>query len=63
MPDRITVFLNKYDDDSESVVIYLLWNKPGELLCYMGYMGMCRGIGRGVATCTQIRNCVPENNN
>ena len=47
MPDRITVFLNKYDDDSESVVIYLLWNKPGELLCYMGYMGMCRGIGLG----------------
>ena len=20
-------------------------------------------LGRGVATCTQIRNCVPENNN
>ena len=47
MPNAITVFLNKYDDDNESVVIYLLWNRPGELLGYMGYMGMCRGIGLG----------------
>ena len=22
-----------------------------------------KGVTRGVATCTQIRNCVPENNN
>ena len=47
MPNVITVFLNKYDDDNESVVIYLLWTRPGELLGYMGYMGMCRGIGLG----------------
>ena len=50
MPDVTTVFLNKDndDDDNESVVIHLLWNRPGELLCYMGYMGMCRGIGLGL---------------
>ena len=27
------------------------------------YFSLWLSIGRGVATCTQIRNCVPENNN
>ena len=27
------------------------------------FRGDIRDLSRGVATCTQIRNCVPENNN
>ena len=50
MPDVITVFLNKDDDDNVSVAIYLLWNRPGELLYYMGYMAMCRGFHSGQTT-------------